>query len=177
MVVRLEPMSDAHLGHIEALVQDPAVLRFTRVPEPVPDGFAQGWIRRYEAARPEGTADGFAAFDGSAFVGLGLVPQIDAAAREAELGYIVAPHARGRGAGTAILRALTAWAVDDLGLLRLELVIDTGNGASRKVAERAGYTLEGVKRSLHVKQDHRADCEIWSCLADEFSRPVPSQVT
>jgi RimJ/RimL family protein N-acetyltransferase len=159
-------MSDAHLADIEALVADPSVLRFTRVPEPVPDGFAQNWIRRYEAARPEGTADGFAALDrDGGFLGLGLVPEVDAAGRQAELGYIVAPHARGRGAGTAILRALTGWALDDLGLLRLELIIETANRGSQIVAERAGYTREGVKRSLHVKQDRRADCEIWSYLA------------
>jgi uncharacterized protein (DUF427 family)/RimJ/RimL family protein N-acetyltransferase len=165
--VRLEPMGDPHLAHIEDLVRDPSVLHFTRVPEPVPDGFAQNWIRRYEAARPQGTADGFAAFDGDTFVGLGLVPEIDDASRQAELGYIVASGARRRGAGTAILRALTEWAFAERGMLRLELIIETENLGSQSVARRAGYRLEGVKRSLHVKQERRADCEVWSRLAGD----------
>jgi RimJ/RimL family protein N-acetyltransferase len=172
MDVRLEPMAETHLGDIEALTADPEVLRFTRIPTPVPDGFAQGWIDRYAAARPEGTADGFAALDADGtFLGLALVPELDRAGRQAELGYIVAPAARGRGAGTAILRELTRWAFEDQGLVRVHLIIDTANRASQIVAARAGYEREGVMRSLHVKQDERADCELWSMLADEFPRP------
>ena len=168
MDVRLEPLTDAHLAHVEALVADPDVLFFTRVPEPPPADFAQNWIRRYEAARAAGGhADGFAAFDGDEFVGMGLVPELDTAARQAELGYIVPAHARGRGAATAILRALTTWAIEERGMLLLELIIDTTNLASQAVARRAGYVREGVKRSLHLKQDRRADCEIWSRLATD----------
>src|SRR3954468_6218017 len=101
MDVRLEPMSDVHLAGIEALVADPEVLRFTRVPTPVPEGFAQRWIDRYAASREAGAQEGFAALgaDGT-FLGLALVPELDRAGRQAELGYIVAAGQRGRGAGT-----------------------------------------------------------------------------
>jgi hypothetical protein len=34
--VQLEPLSERHLGDVEALLDDPDVLRFTRVPEPPP---------------------------------------------------------------------------------------------------------------------------------------------
>ena len=171
-VVRLERLGVRHLDGVAALVDDPAVLHFTRVPEPAPPGFARTWIARYEAGEQDGSCAGFAAVDDSGtFLGLALAPQIDAEARELELGYIVAPDARGRGVGTAMLRELTRWAFDELGALRIYLMIDTANHASRRIAERCGYVLEGVLRSLHVKQGRRNDVMVWSRLPSDPEPP------
>ena len=47
---------------------------------------------------------------------------------------------------------LSAWrALDEHEALRVELRISVGNVASDRVAERCGYTLEGVRRSVHLK--------------------------
>jgi len=154
---------------MRALLDDPDLRRFTRVPDPPPDGFAEGWLARYEAAA--GCA-GFAAEDpGGAFLGLALAVSIDAEAGEIELGYIVAPEARGRGVATALLRALTRWAFDAAAALRVVLLIDTENAASSRVAARCGYVREGVMRSVHLKQGRRIDQEVWSLLpSDPASR-------
>jgi RimJ/RimL family protein N-acetyltransferase len=166
--LRLEPLSARHLDDMEALARDPEVQRFTRVPEPPPPGFARGWLARYEAGRRDSTAVGFAAVDGNgAFLGLALAPDIDAEGRQLELGYIVAAAARGRGVATAMLRELTRWAFAEAGALRAYLLIDTGNAASRRVAERCGYVQEGVMRSVHIKQDRRADLTLWSRLPSD----------
>jgi RimJ/RimL family protein N-acetyltransferase len=166
--LRLEPLSARHLDDLDALARDPEVLRFTRVPEPVPPGFARNWLARYEAGRRDGTAEGFAAVDGDgAFLGLALAPDIDVEGRQLELGYIVAPSARGRGVATAILRKLTRWAFTEAGALRAYLLIETSNAASRRVAERCGYIQEGVLRSVHLKQDRRADLTLWSRLPSD----------
>jgi RimJ/RimL family protein N-acetyltransferase len=107
----------------------------------------------------------FGAFDADGtFAGMGLVPSLDREAREAELGYSVVAQQRGRGVATAILRALTRWAFDEAGVLRATLIIAVGNTASERVAERSGYALEGVMRSLHQKGDRRCDAGLWSRL-------------
>ena len=163
--ISLEPLDDRFLDEVRALVADPEVLRFTRIPEPVPDDFASTWIASYVSARRAGTRAGFAAVDpDGAFVGLGLAPQIDRAEAEAELGYIVAREARGRGLGSAILRRLTDWGFAELGAQRLCLIVDVANHASLRVAERCGYQREGVMRSIHVKQGRRSDAVLWSRL-------------
>ena len=41
----------------------------------------------------------------------------------------------------------TRWGLDDLGLSRVELLAEVGNTASQRVAEKAGFTREGVLRS------------------------------
>ncbi|HEY2936724.1 MAG TPA: GNAT family N-acetyltransferase [Gaiellaceae bacterium] len=166
-MTELEPLAEQHLDAIVELVHDPDVLRFTRVPEPPPAGFAAQWLARYEEGRREGTREGFAIVDADGFAGLALAPAIDREARQAELGYVVAPRARGRGIATWALGALTRWGFDERDLIRLELLISVENEASKKVAERCGYVREGVLRSLHIKLGVREDTEIWSRLASD----------
>jgi RimJ/RimL family protein N-acetyltransferase len=170
--VRLEPLNEAHLGAVAAMLSDPDVLRFTRVPEPTPADFPQQWLAIYEAGRRDGTRDAFAALDGDGrFVGLALAFGIDRDESEAELGYIVAPEARGRGFGTAILRALTDWAFAEAGALRIRLIVDTTNPGSLRVAERSGYVREGVLRSVHFKNGRRIDAVLFSRLPSDPAPP------
>jgi RimJ/RimL family protein N-acetyltransferase len=166
--VRLEPLSEDHLDHMPALLADPDVLRFTRVPEPPPADFARRWLDRYEAAREDGSAEAFVAVDPDGrFLGLALAPEINQEAREVELGYILHPAARGRGAATEMLRLLTRWAFQELGAQRIELVINVDNAASERVAERCGYTREGVLRSTHLKGGRRSDTAVYSRLPSD----------
>jgi RimJ/RimL family protein N-acetyltransferase len=162
------PLAEEHLDDVAALVDDPEVLRHTRVPEPPPPDFARQWLERYEEGRRDGTREAFAAVDAAGrFLGLALAPQIDRAGREVELGYIVAPHARGRGVATAMLEELTRWAFAEAEALRIYLIIDVENGASSRVAQRCGYVREGVMRSTHLKDDIRVDATLWSRLPSD----------
>lgn len=175
--VQLERLDERWLDAVGDLVADPDVRRFTRIPEPPPDGFASSWIGMYEAGRRDGSREGFAAADRDGrFVGLGLAPEIDRVAGELELGYIVAREARGRGVATEILRLLTRWAFDEVEARRAYLIIDVGNPASARVAERCGYQFEGVMRSIYVKQGQRADVGLWSRLPGD-PRPVEGDAT
>ncbi len=164
--VRLEPLAERHLVDVAAMFDDADVLQYTRVPDPVPDGWEREWLAFYEEGRREGTRDAFAivdAEDGS-FLGVGMGFGIDRDGRQLELGYVVSPHARGRGVATRALELLTAWAFDELDAIRIELWISAGNEPSKRVAERAGYRHEGTLRSYHFKQGRRDDFEIWSRL-------------
>lgn len=164
---RLEPFSAQHLDGLTRLTTDPLVLRFTSFPEPVPEGFAQQWLERYTAARLDGTREAFAIVAGGEFLGIAVAPEIDRARRTAELGYVVAPHARGKGVATAALGMLTDWAFDELDPVRLELYISAANVASQAVARRCGYTFEGVLRSSYVKPGRWEDTAVWSRLAND----------
>jgi RimJ/RimL family protein N-acetyltransferase len=164
---RLEPWAEHHVPAVAEVVVDPDVLRFTGVPDPPEPGFPAQWVQRYERGRRDGTREAFAAIapDG-AFLGVVMAPRIDRAGREMELGYLVAPTARGRGLGAALLQAMTAWAFAE-GALRLELRVSVANPASQRVAERAAYVREGVLRSLHFKAGLRNDTIIYSRLPSD----------
>ena len=168
MAVSLRLLAEEHLDDIAGLLDDRDVLRFTRLPVPPPPAYAREWLDRYEAGRADGTREAFAAFDDDGrFLGLALAVDIDREGRQVELGYIVAPGARGRGVASAMLAELTRWAFAELGALRITLIIDVENGASTRVAERCGYVLEGVMRSQHLKDDVRVDAALWSRLPSD----------
>ena len=163
--IELRLLTAADVDDVTELIADATTLRYTRVPEPPPEGFAQGWYERYEQGRATGSKEAFAIVgDDGAFLGLALAPAIDDEAAEAELGYIVAAHARGRGVASEALRQLSSWAFEDRGIQRAYLLIDVDNAASSKVAERAGYRFEGVMRSAYLKQGRRGDTQLWARL-------------
>jgi RimJ/RimL family protein N-acetyltransferase len=172
--IRLVPFAADHLDALTALAEDPDVLRFTRFPDPPQPGFPAAWLATYEQARRDGTREAFAILDADgAFAGIAVAVGIDREAAEAELGYVVAPAARGRGIATAALALLTRWALDDQGLERVTLSISADNAGSRRVAERGGYVLDGVLRNAYVKPGLRADMMIFSRLpGDGAQRPT-----
>lgn len=169
--IRLEPLTAEHGPAMEGLARDDEVARFTRVPESVPAGFGSEWVGRYVRGRQKGENAGFAisAAANGEFLGFVGLVRLDAATGEAEAGYIVASKARGRGVATRALRMLSAWAFDHLQLERLELRVDTTNPASARVAERAGFTREGVLRSVYMKEGVRADQAVYSLLRSDYA--------
>ena len=168
--IRLEPLTQAHHAAVLALTEDDDVRRFTRVPADGVDGaFVTNWIARYERGWEDGTRVAFAILDARTgeFLGFAAAVDLELEARQAELGYMIAPAARGRGAATRALALLTRWCFDALGLERLELRIDPANESSNRVAERVGYRREGVLRNMHLKEGLRTDVGVWSRLATE----------
>ncbi|MDR7167045.1 RimJ/RimL family protein N-acetyltransferase [Nocardia kruczakiae] len=78
----------------------------------------------------------------------------------AGVSYWVLPAARGAGAASRALLALTGWALNEIGFHRLELDHSTRNHASCRVATKSGYLLEGTKRSAAVHDDGRHDMHL-----------------
>ncbi|HEU5066289.1 MAG TPA: GNAT family N-acetyltransferase [Gaiellaceae bacterium] len=85
------------------------------------------------------------------------------------IGYWLAAEARGRGLTTAALVVLSRWGLEERGLGRVELVTDPDNIASQRVAEKAGFTREGVLRSILVNRDgSRRDGVMFSLLPGDL---------
>jgi RimJ/RimL family protein N-acetyltransferase len=63
-----------------------------------------------------------------------------------EIGYWVRTGFEGQGLVTEAVRALARMAFDRLRAARVEIRMDADNAPSRRVAERAGFTFEGVLR-------------------------------
>ena len=96
--VRLELLTSAHLDDMLAVAVDPDIVRYTRVPDPMPEGWIEAWITTYDEGRRDGTREAFAITDEHGdFLGVGMAVSIDRPGRTVELGYVVAPAARGAG--------------------------------------------------------------------------------
>lgn len=104
--------------------------------------------------------------DTGEIVGGGTLHHLDAERSIVEIGYFVLPHARRRGVATTIARMLADHAIS-LGIQRVVAYVNVGNVASERVAERAGFTREGVVRSMPVPDGRRVDKTLFSLLPGE----------
>ena len=66
---------------------------------------------------------------------------------KAEVGYWCRSSRTGQGFVTEAVEGAVAYAKRHMNVVRVELVTDEANSASRGVADRCGFTLEGVLRS------------------------------
>lgn len=80
---------------------------------------------------------------------------IDRVNASAEIGFRVAPWARGQGAARTSVRAVAGWAFAMLDLHRISLIHAAGNEAACAVARRTGFVLEGTTRESHRYGDGR----------------------
>lgn len=89
-----------------------------------------------------------------------------------ELSYLVfGPQRRGRGYATEAVRLLTAYLFARERIERLQLNIHPDNLASQRVAEKAGYTREGLMRRCWFNHGRFHDLQVWSMLRDELPSP------
>jgi RimJ/RimL family protein N-acetyltransferase len=99
-------------------------------------------------------------------VGAGTLHHLDAERQIVEIGYFVLPHARRRGFATAIARMLSEHAFS-IGIERVAAYVNVGNTASERVLDRAGFTREGVVRSMPKPDGRRVDKTLYSLLPGE----------
>ena len=79
-------------------------------------------------------------------VGKGGLHTIDWSLPRFEIGYWIRSSCARRGYATEAARALAAFAQAPLGACRVEITCDARNAASRRVAEKSGFELEGIRR-------------------------------
>jgi len=146
--------------------QDPDTVHFTSVPTPYHESDAQYFIRDHlPLGWARGTLAGLAIADPrDHYVGSIDLQLSGPEGTEAELGFLVAPWARGQGYASAAARTLCAWGFDVLGLERIVWMAYLGNEASRRVAEKVGFTVEGVGRAVCVQRGQRLDAWVGSLL-------------
>ncbi|MGV9994978.1 GNAT family N-acetyltransferase [Streptomyces sp. NPDC003374] len=156
---------------VYAAAQDPEIQRWTTVPSPYHYEHAQGFTGQLV---PEGWADGSMFTFGLFLPGGDLVGVLGITMRslgEAEIGYWCTKEHRGNGYVTEAARAAARWAFTDVAVDRLEWRAEVGNHASRAVAERLGFTLEGTLRSALNNNGVRRDCWVGSLLPSDLELP------
>jgi RimJ/RimL family protein N-acetyltransferase len=165
----LRPWRDTDLAPLVLACQDPEIGKWTAVPRPYRETDARAYLLyRYDALHA-GTAAPFAivaAPDGG-LLGSVALNQVEEQHARAAVGYWLAAGARGGGHATRAVRLICDWGFRTLGLERIELLASTENAASQRVAERSGFTREGVLRSYMVGSAGREDMVSFSRLAGD----------
>ena len=87
--------------------------------------------------------------------------------RSTAIGYWLAADVQGRGIVTTAVRELTRYGFDVLELHRVELRAAPDNTRSRAVAERCGFTYEGLAREAEYVGGRFRDLCVYGLLATD----------
>jgi RimJ/RimL family protein N-acetyltransferase len=172
--VCLRPPADADVDAITAACQDPAIPRFTRVPDPYTRDDAVDFVKRsthHWHRGGDGVNLAITRSGSDELVGMAGLLRIDEYPHVAEIGYWVGLEARRQGVATRAVQLLSRWAVCDVGFQRLELMTLVENVASQGVAAGAGFTREGVLRAyadLGPRRPGRSDVVMFSLLPGDL---------
>jgi ribosomal-protein-serine acetyltransferase len=107
-------------------------------------------------------------FSGGALCGAIRVKNIDADDRKAEIGYFIGSEFAGQGIVSAAVRRVLAYCFECLQLNRMELRCASTNERSIRVAERLGFTREGLLRQGECLNGVFVDQIVYGLLHGEF---------
>ncbi|KOU09317.1 acetyltransferase [Streptomyces sp. NRRL F-5755] len=170
----LRPWRPADAQVLVAACQDPDIVHWNRPARISPDGARDKiahWHRRWHDEQAAIWA--VAGAGGGAAVGLAGIGDIDLRGGSAEFLYWLLPAGRGRGLAVSATVRISRWAMDELGLHRLRISHSVANPASCRVAERAGFRLEGTMRSALLHADGWHDEHLHARVAgDDWPDPA-----
>jgi RimJ/RimL family protein N-acetyltransferase len=145
LLLRPPRVDDA--GAIVAACSDEEILRYIPLmPVPYVRADAEWWIDRAGQAWRDGSACPFAIVDAGSGALLGA---IEIRPRRGDIGYWIAPEARGRGVATRALGLVCEWRAER----PLWLVTHPDNIGSQRVAEKAGFRRVGLQPHEPIFRD------------------------
>lgn len=164
-VCRLRPWREGDQAALLQHANDWEVARWLRdrFPHPYTAEDADEWV---EYAGTVLRREVFAIDVGGEAIGsVGLIRGEDVFRRSAEVGYWLGRSYWGRGLAPLALQALSHYAEQELGFIRLFAGVFAGNTRSGRVLAKSGYHLESIRRSAVVKADCVLDEEVWVRLS------------
>ncbi|NEA61819.1 GNAT family N-acetyltransferase [Streptomyces sp. SID12488] len=168
----LRPFNSTDIPDTQASCADPLTQRWLPLPQPYTLDHATSWCTSVaHALRESGDGIHFAIVDSDTERLMGTIglKKTNWQALVSEVGYWVAPWARGRGIAAEATRSLAQWLLGDQKFQRLELRAATENIASQKVALKAGLHREGVLRNSDVIHAGRIDAVLFSLVPDDLT--------
>ncbi len=169
--VFIMPFAPSHRAALVEAADDERITRYMtdQFPYPYTDHDAAAWIAKCEEEEPPLS---FAIMVDDALAGgVGCEPKTDIRSGSAEVGWWLAPRYWGRGIAAVAVRRYLAYCFDDLDLHRVEAGVFVSNPASARVAEKAGFRLEGVSRDAYLKNGELVDRLSYGLARSETDGP------
>ena len=136
------------------------------------DGYTEMTAREYitiaRARWEEHTFYAFAIMHDERILGACTLSSIHPLYHFCNLGYWVRTSCRGQGIAGRAAKLAARFAFEQLGLIRVEIVISVGNDASLRVAEKIGAHAEGILLNRMVIGKSIYDAHMFSLLPSDF---------
>lgn len=164
---RLLPVERKDQAFVFAGLSDPAVIRYYGVSYSTLEETA-GQMDFYEKLVTEETGASWKIVDQEGGIPIGVVTAYlyQPAHERIEVGFWLVPGAQGKGAMSMVFPAFLDQLKKLFTLHRIEATVETGNDASCRILEKAGFQREGVLRDYEIKNGNRISLIVYSLLLD-----------
>jgi RimJ/RimL family protein N-acetyltransferase len=168
-VVVLRELREDDRAVILSTFADPLIRQWLNMPAAPSDRDFDSLLRVARDGRASGDRIDYAVTEAGQDVSLGAVIASRRHRDNYEIAYLARAEGRGRGLMTRAVRLLCDWLLEE-GVGRIELRTHPDNGASQKLAQRAGFTREGLERKSIWLHSERQDAIVWSLLPTDPRR-------
>ena len=168
-IVRLEPLSLAHVPGLAEVGLDPAIWRLT-IARPASEADLRAWAETALRAREAGTEMPFATVEAATGrpIGSSRYMNIVLEHRRLEIGWTwLAPPWQRTGANREAKLLMLTHAFEVLGCRRVEFKTDSTNEASRTALLGIGATFEGIFRKHMVMPGDGVRHSAWYSVVDD----------
>ncbi|MFD9026072.1 GNAT family N-acetyltransferase [Streptomyces parvulus] len=168
----LRPFTARDADTMWEIVNDPEVVRFTFEPD---TELTPERLRAWYGAR---TADpdrlDLAVTDRATgeLVGEVVLYDGDPAARSCTFRTLIGARGRGRGLGSEATRLIVGHGFERAGLHRVQLEVYAHNARARRVYEKAGFVVEGIRREAALRDGVWVDEVLMAVLEHEWAAPA-----
>ncbi|MFJ5773478.1 GNAT family N-acetyltransferase [Streptomyces sp. NPDC093094] len=165
----LRPFTAADADTMWEIIGDPEVVRFTY--EPGTDLDLERTRSWYATRAEQDDRLDLAVTDRTSgeVVGEVVLNEWDPRTRSCTFRTLIGPRGRGRGLGTEAMRLIVGHGFERLGLHRIELVAYGHNLRALHVYEKVGFTVEGVRREVALRDGAWTDEVIMAMLDREWA--------
>ncbi|MFE7166173.1 GNAT family N-acetyltransferase [Streptomyces sp. NPDC057616] len=165
----LRPFTEADADTMWEIIEDPEVVRFTGEPsrELTPE-FVRSWYGS-RADRPDRLDLAVTDRATGELVGEVVLYEWDPQARSCTFRTLIGPRGRNRGLGTEATRLIVGHAFEHLGVHRIQLEAYGHNHRALRVYEKAGFTVEGVRREAELRDGEWVDQVMMGILDREWA--------
>jgi RimJ/RimL family protein N-acetyltransferase len=164
----LRPVTEDDEPAIAKACQEPEIARWTPISAPYSEANAAKYVGNCRRRWRKRKGAAFAILDAITGEFLGVVDVRMRDYPRASVGAWLKREARSRGIALRALRYISRWALTEAGIVRLAFLTDPQNEAARRLAEKAGFTREGVLRAFVEVDGRRRDRVVFSLLPEDL---------
>ncbi|WP_329096885.1 GNAT family N-acetyltransferase [Streptomyces sp. NBC_01439] len=146
---------ECDIDWITAELQDPEIQRNTTVPSPYARRDAEQFVA---STRERGDNTTFVVTITATGGPAGVISLHQRPKHAPSIGYWIGKSVRGQGIATEAVIRICRWGFEDLDLPIITWMARVGNDASRAVALKAGFQMEGILRLRVTSQGRLRDC-------------------
>jgi ribosomal-protein-serine acetyltransferase len=170
--IKLELINDSHsqaLFEIAAAHRNYLRQWLVWVDEMKSVAFIENYIRGSNQRNVDGNEFAFVIIKNKKLIGRIGIYKINAINQIGEIGYWIVEDQQGKGIVTTCCKALIHFCFNELKLNRIEIICGTENYKSQIIAERLGFTKEGIIRQGALVHNSFIDLCLFSLLKPDLT--------